>query len=129
MRYNSFKNSSSLEYIAFHYIIQINHYCFKSNKKYSLFYKVNFFCCVSFIYFSFFRFWAHHANIDRHFETWMHRYTTPMARSNYYYFPSTGFAPGCNLRDVISSNDPFIQLSRKENNIQPYTVKVSNFTV
>ena len=82
-----------------------------------------------FFLFFFSRFWAHHANIDRHFETWMHRYTTPMARSNYYYFPSTGFAPGCNLRDVISSNDPFIQLSRKENNDQPYTVKVSNLTV
>ena len=72
----------------------------------------------------YFRFWAHHANIDRHFEAWMNLYASPTSRSKYYYFPTRGFAIGCNLNDVISSTAPFLRLSKKRKSMTPYTIKV-----
>lgn len=69
------------------------------------------------------RFWAHHANIDRHFESWMKNYAST-SRSKYYYFPTKGFAPGCNLKDIISSTDPFLLLSKQRLSMRPYTIKV-----
>lgn len=38
-----------------------------------------------------------------------------------------GFAEGCNLNDVISSMDPFVNLGKKKST--PYTIKVVNFVI
>ena len=84
----------------------------------------------------------HHAQIDRHFTHWVLTQNNFQLK-DYFGFPRSGYAYGCNLNDVISSTDsfrslfdPFIlntslaqQSSRsKRNRIRysqgPYTVKV-----
>ena len=74
------------------------------------------------------RFWAHHANIDRHFETWMIKNHPTEYQDKYYNYPREGFAEGCNLNDVINSMDPFTNLNfDMSNGNTPYTVKVIDY--
>ena len=45
--------------------------------------------------------------------------------SNYYNFPKSKFAPGCNLNDVINSRNPFRNLGEDgTSHNDPYTIKV-----
>lgn len=64
----------------------------------------------------------HHGNVDRIFESWSKFYTSSSGRENYYNFPKSGFAQGCNLDDIISSTNPFRNLESDSSN-NPYTVK------
>ena len=48
-------------------------------------------------------FWFHHPNIDRAWSAWMAARSDPP----FYDFPTSGFCPGHNLHDVISSTYPF----------------------
>jgi hypothetical protein len=54
----------------------------------------------------------------------MNLHTSSSAKSKYFYYPSSGFAEGCNLYDIISSLDPFTDLGKKK--AIPYTIKVNN---
>jgi hypothetical protein len=55
----------------------------------------------------------------------MMMHSSPEVRAKYYNFPTSGFAYGCNLNDVISSLDPFHDLeTNKSVGHNPYSVKV-----
>jgi hypothetical protein len=58
----------------------------------------------------------------------MMMHSSPEVRAKYYNFPTSGFAYGCNLNDVISSLDPFHGLeTNKSVGHNPYSVKVRYF--
>jgi hypothetical protein len=73
------------------------------------------------------RFAFHHANLDRHFQTWaLQQMNLPngtqrtVQELNYFGFPANGFGNGCNLEDIVSSTDPFVGL------LVPYTDNAGN---
>ena len=41
---------------------------------------------------------------------WILKQKTTFSDSHYFNFPTSGFASGCNLNDIISSTDPFYDL-------------------
>ena len=80
-----------------------------------------------------------HAQIDRHFTHWVFSQDKSNFK-DYFGFPRSGYAYGCNLDDVISSTDSFTSLfnpfelntshaaGRRKSSVRypqgPYTVKV-----
>lgn len=54
----------------------------------------------------------------------MIKYSSASIGEEYYSYPTEGFAPGCNLYDVINSFDPFQNLE-DFSRASPYTVKVA----
>jgi hypothetical protein len=73
------------------------------------------------------RFAFHHANLDRHFQTWaLQQMYLPngtqrtIQELNYLGFPATGFGNGCNLEDIVSSTNPFVGL------LMPYADNAGN---
>ena len=59
----------------------------------------------------------------------MIKYSSDLTKAEYYSYPTEGFAPGCNLYDVINSFDPFQSLElEKFSGSSPYTVKVNQST-
>ena len=60
----------------------------------------------------------HHAQIDRHFTHWVFTQNKTQLK-DYFGFPGSGYAYGCNLNDVISSTDSFTSL------FDPFFLKAS----
>ena len=59
----------------------------------------------------------------------MMKYSSDLTKAEYYSYPTEGFAPGCNLYDVINSFDPFQSLEQENfSGSSPYTVKVDQIT-
>lgn len=57
----------------------------------------------------------------------MMKYSSDLTKAEYYSYPTEGFAPGCNLYDVINSFDPFQSLELENfSGSSPYTVKVDH---
>jgi hypothetical protein len=56
-----------------------------------------------------FRFLFHHANLDRHFQTWAFQQDGSEA-SKYFGYPARGYGTGNNLNDIVCGTDPFMNV-------------------
>lgn len=82
------------------------------------------------------RFPFHHANIDRHLSTWLlaNSGNQTLDELDYLQFPQSGYARGCNLNDIVSEVDPFVDLfapfaSADDDNCDGFSTSVSTIPV